>query len=674
MKKKFNFLTVTLILLAVLSFSFCAHAQEKVRLQLKWRHAFQFAGYYTAVEKGFYKDAGLEVEIIEGTPKTHTTEEVLSGRAQYGVGTSSLILERKAGKPVVVIANIFQHSPQVLIARKFSENQSIHDLIGRRLMLEPQSEELLAYLKAEGVPLSSIRIQPHSFSIDDLRAQRTDVISAYSISEPFHLTAMSVPFQVFTPRSAGIDFYGDNLFTSETEIAQHPERVRAFLRASLKGWEYALTHQNEIIDVILKKYPVGSGELNSSAFLNFEAKEVASLMRSDLVAVGYMNSGRWRAIADIYAGLEMLPENFPLEGFLYELEGKDASDKWQISRAFIASLLVIFVALIFTAYVFHINRKLKRTIDELREHQSKLHLLSVAIEHSPAPTMITGPDTSIEYVNPEFTRETGYSLDEIVGRTPKILKSGLTSAETYRLMWDSLLAGRVWSGELINRRKSGEIYWEEAHIAPVFNSSGTLTNYVAVKRDITERKIASEKLAHLAHHDSLTDLPNRVLFFERVRETLKSASIHNRRVALLFIDLDKFKPVNDTHGHAFGDLILQEAAKRMCSTVRDSDMIGRIGGDEFVGLLPHLFSEEDAVLVARKLCDALNQPFRVGEMSKTLGASIGIAFYPEHGEDERTLAKSADIAMYYAKQSDAGGICIFSEEMRGRYPFKRENE
>jgi ABC-type nitrate/sulfonate/bicarbonate transport system substrate-binding protein len=170
MKKKFNFLTITLILLAVLSFSFCAHAQEKVRLQLKWRHAFQFAGYYTAVEKGFYKDAGLEVEIIEGTPKTHTTEEVLSGRAQYGVGTSSLILERKAGKPVVVIANIFQHSPQVLIARKFTENQSIHDLIGRRLMLEPQSEELLAYLKAEGVPLSSIRIQPHSFSIDDLRA------------------------------------------------------------------------------------------------------------------------------------------------------------------------------------------------------------------------------------------------------------------------------------------------------------------------------------------------------------------------------------------------------------------------------------------------------------------------------------------------------------------------
>jgi ABC-type nitrate/sulfonate/bicarbonate transport system substrate-binding protein len=227
MKRKNSVLMRLLSVLLLLSLTCGANAQEKVRLQLKWRHAFQFAGYYAALEKGYYKDAGLDVEIVEGTPKTHTTEEVLSGRAHYGVGTSSLILERKAGKPVVVIANIFQHSPQILIARKFSENQTIHDLIGRRLMLEPQSEELLAYLKAEGVPLSALRIQAHSFTVDDLQSQRTDVISAYSISEPYHLAAAAVPFQIFTPRSAGIDFYGDNLFTSESEIAQHSERAKA---------------------------------------------------------------------------------------------------------------------------------------------------------------------------------------------------------------------------------------------------------------------------------------------------------------------------------------------------------------------------------------------------------------------------------------------------------------
>ncbi len=662
-----------LSVLLLLSLTCGANAQEKVRLQLKWRHAFQFAGYYAALEKGYYKDAGLDVEIVEGTPKTHTTEEVLSGRAHYGVGTSSLILERKAGKPVVVIANIFQHSPQILIARKFSENQTIHDLIGRRLMLEPQSEELLAYLKAEGVPLSALRIQAHSFTVDDLQSQRTDVISAYSISEPYHLTAAAVPFQIFTPRSAGIDFYGDNLFTSESEIAQHSERAKAFLHASLKGWEYALTHQAEIIELILKKYPVGTGESNTRAFLSFEAKEVASLMRSDLVAIGYMNSGRWRAIADIYAGLEMLPENFSLEGFLYELSDKEASGNWLVNRIFFVVILAATLILIFSSYIFFINRKLKQTISELKAHQARLRLLSVAIEHSPAPTMITGPDTTIEYVNPEFTRETGYELDEVVGRTPKLLKSGLTSKETYDAMWKTLAAGKLWSGELINRRKSGEIYWEEAHIAPVFDGAGVLTNYVAVKRDVTEQKIANEKLAHLAHHDSLTNLPNRVLFFERVRETLKSASLSQRRVALLFIDLDKFKPVNDTHGHAVGDLILQEAAQRMRLAVRDSDTIGRIGGDEFVGLLPDLYHEDDAVLVARKLCDVLKEPFRIGEMQQALGVSIGIAFYPEHGEDERTLAKSADVAMYHAKQSDAGDICIFSDEMRGRYPFNRDS-
>ena len=655
-------LSVTLLLIQLCPcFTPSVYALEKISLQLKWTHEFQFAGYYAAKEKGYYQQAGLDVDIREADPSLDVNKEVLLGRANFGVGTSSLILERNAGKPVVVLAAIFQHSPQIIVVRNSSSAQSVHDLKGKRLMLEPQSDELIAYLKAEGLPLNSITLQKHSFDIQDLVDGLTDAMSAYSFSEPYYLDQSRFDYQAFTPRSDGIDFYGDNLFTSESEINQHPDRVKAFRDASLRGWDYALAHPDEIIDLILKKYP-NKNRPNTRDFLRFEADKVSELMRSDLLATGYMNPGRWRHIADTYADLGMLPKKFPLDNFLYE---PHPTINYRFIYGIIAAtLLVACIAGAITFYILRVNRRLAHSLDELRAGELKLKLLSMAIEHSPTSVIITGPDTRIQYVNSQFTKETGYSADDAYGKTPKILQSGLTRAETYQDMWAHLSQGKLWKGELINRRKSGEVYWEEAHISPVNDENGKLTHYIAVKLDITERKHVSDRLAHMAHHDGLTNLPNRILFFERVEQGLALARRHHTRLALMFIDLDRFKPINDSFGHAVGDAILQEAAKRMLDCVREADTVGRIGGDEFIGLMLDIGGVENAETLAIKICESLNVPFKVSGNMHHLSASIGVAVYPEHGHDEMSLAKNADLAMYYAKASGRNNVKIFHGNMK----------
>ena len=248
-----------------------AHALESVTLQLKWTHAFQFAGYYMAVEKGFYEKAGLSVDLLEAGPGTDPVKLVLGGAAEFGVGTSSLLLERHAGAPVVALAVIFQHSPQILVARQDQSLQSVHDLKGKRVMFEAQSAELKAYLRQEGIDDAALQVLPHSFNTRDLIEGRVDGMSAYSTTELFELNQAGFPYQLYSPRAVGIDFYGDNLFTTEQQIKEHPARVAAFRAASLQGWQYAMAHPEEAIDLILTHY----SKKHPRAFYQFEAHQMA---------------------------------------------------------------------------------------------------------------------------------------------------------------------------------------------------------------------------------------------------------------------------------------------------------------------------------------------------------------------------------------------------------------
>ncbi len=291
-----------------------AMALDQVVLQLKWRHQFQFAGYYAAIAQGYYRDAGLEVTLREAEPGIDPVHEVLDGKADFGVGTSNLILLRAQGQPVVVLAVIYQHSPFALLATSASGMRDIHDLAGKPIMMEPDAAELLAYFQNEGVDPAKLKILPHSFDALDLVRNKAGAMSAYSTDEPFHLKSAGIDYLIFSPRAGGIDFYGDNLYTTEDQIRRHPGRVKAFLEASLRGWEHAMKHPEEMVDLILREYPRGK----TREQLLFEAEETAKLVHPELIELGYVNSGRWDNIAGTYAGLGMMPEDFSLKGFIYE--------------------------------------------------------------------------------------------------------------------------------------------------------------------------------------------------------------------------------------------------------------------------------------------------------------------------------------------------------------------
>lgn len=292
---------------------------DRVRLQLKWQHQFQFAGYYAAIEHGYYRDAGLEVELIEAKPEENPVEVVFEGRAEFGVGNSDLLLSRAEGKPAVVLAAIFQHSPLALVARVKPGITAMQDLHGRPMMMvESEKAELLAYFKHEGVSLEGLRIQPHTQRIEDFIEGKVDAMSAYVSDQPFLLKQAGVDYLIFVARAGGIDFYGDNLFTTEEQVKRYPERVRAFREASLKGWEYALQNPEEIVDLIYTRYT----QRHSREHLLFEARKTAELMHPGVIEAGHNNPGRWRHIAQTYAEFGLMPADFDLTGFIYDPDSR----------------------------------------------------------------------------------------------------------------------------------------------------------------------------------------------------------------------------------------------------------------------------------------------------------------------------------------------------------------
>jgi signal transduction histidine kinase len=315
MKQNFIQQCLTFLVLIIGLTSTPILAVERIKLHLKWFHQFQFAGYYAALEKGYYQDAGLGVEILESlNGATEIYQKVLTDEGNYGVGSTDVLLAYHEGKPIVVLAVIFQHSPSVLITKRTSLMQSIHDIVGERVMIAPHSDEIRAYFKKEDIDPSDIIELEHSFNFDDLIKGKVYALNGYSTDQTYYLEKAHFPYQAYSPRTAGIDFYGDNLYTSQLELDEHPKRVKAFREASLRGWQYAMSNQEEIVDLILTKY----SQRLSREHLLFEAKQMVPLLQPILVEMGYMNYGRWQHIADVYADLGMLPKNIDLEGFIYE--------------------------------------------------------------------------------------------------------------------------------------------------------------------------------------------------------------------------------------------------------------------------------------------------------------------------------------------------------------------
>ncbi len=299
----------------------------------------------------------------------------------------------------------------------------------------------------------------------------------------------------------------------------------------------------------------------------------------------------------------------------------------------------------------------------LRQREEHLRKLSQAVEQSPVSILITNRDGIIEYVNPKFVAITGYAQAEVIGQNPNILKSGYIAEETYHTLWQTIVEGKEWQGEFHNRKKNGEFFWESVLISPIKDNSGNITHFLGIKEDITVRKQYEEKLLHQANFDHLTDLPNRILAFDRLVQALASARRQRQLVAVLFLDLDQFKRVNDTLGHGVGDELLIEVGKRLQACIGEGDTLARLGGDEFLVILSCLMHLPQAEVIAQKLIMTLSAPFLLENREIFISASIGITVFPNDADDPHTLLRNADAAMYKAKESGCNNYQFFTTAM-----------
>jgi two-component system sensor histidine kinase/response regulator len=313
-----------------------ACALEKLALQLKWEHQFQFAGFYAAQQMGYYRDAGLDVTLLELPRGGDPAESVLAGLATYGVGDSGLLRNRSRGQPLVVLASIFQHSPSVLLVRTGADGEPDLKRNGT-IMLHPNSLELQVFLSKTGAPVAGYKQVPHSYDPHDLLDGKVDAMSAYGTDMPYLLRHQKVGFDVLSPQSMGVDFYGDVLFTTEAELREHPARAAALRAATLRGWTYAMAHQVELVDLIRARYPHRLGREN----LLFEARAMTPLLDTSVIEAGYSNPERWRAIAAAYIKAGILPADFSIDGFLYK---PAAPDVRMLSIALSAALLLLLAA------------------------------------------------------------------------------------------------------------------------------------------------------------------------------------------------------------------------------------------------------------------------------------------------------------------------------------------
>jgi len=300
-----------------------------------------------------------------------------------------------------------------------------------------------------------------------------------------------------------------------------------------------------------------------------------------------------------------------------------------------------------------------------KEAEEKLRLSATVLEHIADAVMVVDVEGVIVAVNPAFTQITGYTEAEAVGKHSSLTRSERHDEAFYQTMWDELIASGFWRGEIWRRRKNGEIYLEWLTISAVRDTHALTTHYVGVCSDITQVKQAQEKLDHLAHHDPLTALPNRLLFHDRLQHALPRAARDREQLAILFIDLDRFKNVNDTLGHHIGDELLQQVAAQLSARLREGDTLARLGGDEFIVLLENVDGQYGATQVAEKLVAMFEQPFLVAGHELFVTCSVGVSLFPDDAQDLNMLIRNADVAMYQAKARGRNGYRFYAPSMTG---------
>lgn len=639
-----------------------AQALEPVSLQLRWMHQFQFAGYYAALHQGYYREAGLDVTLKEGGPGADPVAEVLAGKADFGVGVSSLVLDFLKGKPVLMLGPVLQHSPNILVVH--GRDQRPVDLAGASkiaLMEGDQDVELKAMFLDEGIALDKLHFVRDERHLDDFLERRVEALNAYASNEPYLLKQRNIPHTILRPQTYGMDFYGDVLFTDRALATKRPELVAAFRAATMRGWQYALDHPQELVELILDRY---NSQNKTREHLAYEAQELRRLINPEVIEIGHNNPGRWRHITDTYARFGLIPSGKPLDDFFYQPDHK--ADLTWFYRALAAIVAVLAIVGGIAVYIHRINRRLGMALGEKSRSEERHRVI---FQTSASAGIVWREGFIVTDWNRQAEVVFGWKREEVLGKCfPDFL---LPAAERHRL--EPELAHMVHENILPhsineNLTRDGRMITCEWFNAWLPEQPGEPREIVSLANDITERKRLEEQIRQLAYFDPLTRLPNRRLLHDRLPRVLAAAKRDGAHGALMFLDLDNFKPLNDTHGHEIGDRLLIEVAQRLNDCVRETDTVARFGGDEFVVLLGGLDADEtqakiQAERVADKILSRLAVLYRfeltdgTGAVEHRCTGSIGVALF-DGAEDEENIFRRADTAMYCAKGGGRNRIVI----------------
>lgn len=656
-----------------------AQVLETVSLELRWHHQFQFAGYYAALHKGFYREAGLDVTLKEGGPEANPVQGVLSGRSEFGIALSSLVVNFLNGQPVRLLGPIFQHSPNVLLVH--GRDRRPVDLASAdrpkiAVMGGDQDVDLKSMFLNEGIALERLNFVPDERHLDDLLDRRVTALNAYTSNEPFLLDQQGVPYTILKPSTYGMDFYGDVLFTHRDVEKKRPQVVAAFYAASKRGWQYALDHPREIIDLIQERY---NSQNKSREHLAYEARALHDLINPEVIEIGHNNPGRWKHIAATYARFGVVNDKQPLDDFFYEPDRHVDLTWFYGTLAAFASLILVVGGIAF--YIHRVNRRLALAIDEKSRTEAQLikseEWHRVVFETSPSAGIVWRPGFVITAWNRQAEALFGWRREEVISRS---FGEFLVTEEDKPILLPRLLhANDANEWELLphsinnNQTRDGCVITCEWFNAWLPERPGEPRAIISLATDITDRRRLEQQIEQLAFYDPLTELPNRRLLFDRFGQVLAAAKRNGRHGALIFIDLDNFKPLNDQYGHEAGDQLLIEVARRLKDCVRSADTTARFGGDEFVVLLAELDPDSAAAFaqaerIARNLLERLGEPYRLSGKSDPgspiahrCSASLGVAlFNSQCTQDE--IIRRADDAMYRSKA--AGRNCLLIDEWR----------
>jgi len=621
---------IILFMLFTISFS---NEKKEITLQLNWLNQFQFAGYYVAKEKGFYKDVGLNVTINELKNKKELANIIKEGKADFAIGRSSLLINKINGDDIVALGAIFQHSPLMLLTT--NENiKSIKDFKNKKIMINPDTEftaSIMAMLNSNGIYKEDLNIVEHTFNLEDLINKKVDLMACYISNEPIKLQERNVPYKIFYPKDYGFDFYSDILFTSSKFINENPISTKNFYEATLKGWDYAIKNKTETAELIFEKYNTQNKSLIN---LIKEADILEKLiLNKDTKELGYLDKNKLEKILDVFKILGLTKGEINLDNFIYENNHKKKIIfEIAYEQRNIIILFIVFINIIFILTIFF-----------FKKIQNKRRLLDAVINTS--DDLIYYKDHNLQYIgcNKAFEKFAKKHKNEIIGKDDfEIFENRF--AKVFRDNDLKVLKTKNMSIDEEWLEIDNKLLLFQSKKRPL-KCMGTNIGILGVSRDITSLYEIQKKLEDQAIIDELTKAYNRKLFNERVKEKIDMYKRYESYFCIALFDIDDFKKVNDTYGHDIGDKVLIEVCKIIKNNIRNTDMLFRIGGEEFIVLYPKTYLE-DTILLLEKIKEKIKQTEIIKNHPITI--SIGVTKI-QKSDTEQSLFKRVDELMYKSK-------------------------